>query len=523
MAAVAKKMFLVLGLVVFVSYYPALEAGFAYDDFPAILKNGDVSLKSGLSGLFHHDFWGTDIKDHQSSHKSYRPVTVLAFALDRSLALATGLPEPFVFHLTNLLLHWANSWLMYIYLTTLIKDTSKRWGRSVAAISSVLFAVHPVHVESVTGLVGKADLLYSWCVLAAVVLGLKLKRIFALVSSTTILAVLAVLCKEQGIMLLPISVCQDLLLYLFPQRRRSCSSGKYCIAIVAAKFALCLALVYWRLKLMDFESPRFQVGDNPAAFIESRVWRTVNLWYLYALNFWLLLVPDWLCFDWSMGCLDLVGPADIGKTSVAAVFLAASAASGLKVATLVVDCCRSKKAKKNGGKEVAAVAMSTACLVLPFIPASNAFFTVGFVVAERNLYLSSLGFCVLVGLGFSRLRINGKVISVKPLAEAGMVGLILTHAARCHLRSCDWRDEERLFMSGLRVCPKNAKIYYNLAKLWSDDDGGGGGQGQEGRVVAFYRKAIELWPNYEHALNNLANILKRMPSGTGFQGEDKFL
>ena len=43
---------------------------------------------------------------------------------------------------------------------------------------------------------------------------------------------------------------------------------------------------------------------------------------------------------------------------------------------------------------------SLALMALPFIPASNLFFPVGFVVAERVLYAPSMGFCLLVALGF---------------------------------------------------------------------------------------------------------------------------
>ena len=44
-----------------------------------------------------------------------------------------------------------------------------------------------------------------------------------------------------------------------------------------------------------------------------------------------------------------------------------------------------------------------ALLVLPFLPASNLFFPVGFVVAERVLYMPSMGFCLLVAHGFRNL------------------------------------------------------------------------------------------------------------------------
>lgn len=48
-------------------------------------------------------------------------------------------------------------------------------------------------------------------------------------------------------------------------------------------------------------------------------------------------------------------------------------------------------------------------LVLPFVPATNLFFYVGFVVAERILYLPSVGFCLCIGIGFDRIRSSSSV------------------------------------------------------------------------------------------------------------------
>lgn len=50
--------------------------------------------------------------------------------------------------------------------------------------------------------------------------------------------------------------------------------------------------------------------------------------------------------------------------------------------------------------------MGVAMLVVPFLPASNIFFQVGFVVAERVLYLSSGGYCVLFVLGLAYISKN---------------------------------------------------------------------------------------------------------------------
>merc|ERR1712018_676676 len=73
-----------------------------------------------------------------------------------------------------------------------------------------------------------------------------------------------------------------------------------------------LSIVYGRLWVMDFRAPTFQEGDNPTAFINSLCLRFLNYSYIYWLNLWLLLSPNWLCFDWSMGCLDYIRHFDFG-------------------------------------------------------------------------------------------------------------------------------------------------------------------------------------------------------------------
>lgn len=47
-------------------------------------------------------------------------------------------------------------------------------------------------------------------------------------------------------------------------------------------------------------------------------------------------------------------------------------------------------------------------MVFPFLPASNLFFPVGFVIAERILYIPSMGFCLLVAYGWTRVYSSNK-------------------------------------------------------------------------------------------------------------------
>ena len=78
-------------------------------------------------------------------------------------------------------------------------------------------------------------------------------------------------------------------------------------------------------------------------------------------------------------------------------------------------------------------------------------------------------------------------------------------------RGLEWGTEETLFKSGLRVCPKNAKVHYNIAKLSNDSD----------IAIEHYTRALDLWPSYEHAMNNLGNIYKNI--GEFEQAEILFL
>lgn len=54
------------------------QGDFVFDDSEAILSNNDLKPETPLSDLFVHDFWGSKL-DSKTSHKSYRPLTVLTF------------------------------------------------------------------------------------------------------------------------------------------------------------------------------------------------------------------------------------------------------------------------------------------------------------------------------------------------------------------------------------------------------------------------------------------------------------
>nr|NVI79137.1 putative transmembrane and TPR repeat-containing protein CG4050-like protein [Cucujiformia]NVI79268.1 putative transmembrane and TPR repeat-containing protein CG4050-like protein [Cucujiformia] len=73
-------------------------------------------------------------------------------------------------------------------------------------------------------------------------------------------------------------------------------------------------------------------------------------------------------------------------------------------------------------------------------------------------YMPSMGFCMLVAFGWDIIheRIN------KKLSWFLLAILVISHTAKTHLRNWDWQDEYTVFMSGLRVNQRNAKLFNNV-------------------------------------------------------------
>lgn len=120
-------------------YANSVWAEFAFDDAEAVIRNVDVKGKSNFSELIRHDFWGHDITSNLS-HKSYRPLTVLT--LRWSFTLAGGM-HPMGFHTANIIMFGFVCLLQLQVFQCLLSS------QLTSLLAGILFAVHPVHTESV--------------------------------------------------------------------------------------------------------------------------------------------------------------------------------------------------------------------------------------------------------------------------------------------------------------------------------------------------------------------------------------
>lgn len=515
---VPKLSFIPAAVIVFMlgtaCFANSCSGDFVFDDTEAILNNADIKSDASLEKLFRHDFWGTKL-DSNSSHKSYRPLTVLTFRWNYSFA--NGL-HPWSFHVVNVILHGVVCVLFLKVFSCLLAGNTVSCLKQFPApkssfLCALIYSVHPVHTENVAGIVGRADLLCALlvgmsllCYVQACLSGEEddagIPTDFSLpwLLLSTLLIALAMLCKEQGITAIGISSAYDIIVVcqinLFPFHKKKIiqanqnAKNSWWKSLILRQLILLicgLLLLGIRWRLMGSKAPTFQHADNPHSFISNFFLRLVNYSYIYALNFWLLLNPWWLCFDWSMGCVPTIESFVDPRVCVAMLFW-----TGLFIMILV-------SITYPVGQYKRILSMAFAILVVPFLPASNLFFRVGFVIAERILYLPSAGFCMLVVTGARMIcQFNS---GIRKVVASFFVFLIVVYICRSVQRSAEWQTESKLFTKGEKVCPLNAKVHYNIAKVKSDD-------GEIDFAIERYNLAIKLYPEYDQAMNNLANILK---------------
>ncbi|XP_049738693.1 protein O-mannosyl-transferase TMTC1 isoform X2 [Elephas maximus indicus] len=242
-----------------------------------------------------------------------------------------------------------------------------------------------------------------------------------------------------------------------------------------------IIILYFRLWIMGGSMPLFSEQDNPASFSPYILTRFLTYSYLLAFNVWLLLAPITLCYDWQVGSIPLV--ETIWDTRNLATILLA-----VVMALLSLHCLAAFKRLEH--KEVL---VGLLFLVFPFIPASNLFFRVGFVVAERVLYMPSMGYCILFVHGLSKLCTWLNRCGATTLIVSTVL-LLLLFSWKTVKQNEIWLSRESLF----RLYPRHASALNNLGTLTRDT----------AEAKMYYQRALQLNPRHNRALFNLGNLLK---------------
>ncbi|XP_072385462.1 protein O-mannosyl-transferase Tmtc2 isoform X2 [Diabrotica undecimpunctata] len=594
-------------ILAFLLYYNTLDAGFVYDDRRAILSNPDLLSKTPWVRLLENDFWGTPLSD-SGSHGSYRPLCVLTFRLNYLL----GGFQPWGYHLVNVLLHCLATVLLIRVARLILPKAKSSVGSMVTGLVFATHPIHTEAVAGVVGRADLAACNFYFLSLLAYVAHVRCrdtqychrfckkssvmksdskqyqKIVYALHKSVTscnwpkrqlrdlentelssvsvvmkkrdnvrsccwknnlklwiylvlclLLAIAAMLSKETGITVLGICFVYDLV-YCIPSSKKQARS----LLILASALSIILAA------RLQSRTPHFSSADNPTARETELITRFFTFCYLPVFNFWLLIFPNHLSFDWGMEAVPRITTIRDSRNVISLVFYYGLAHILRKSLGRIrkkdrrgvrdkednncctvchINCsdvhsssCRTSnnnnttnfssslcvcynfcrplvvlRTEKRQHNSNSAIVLSFAFLALPFLPATNILFYVGFVVAERVLYLPSAGLCLLLGLASGTLWECYK--RQRPLFLCGLVLVSVAFSAKTVFRNKDWHSEEALYRSAIPINPP--KAYGNLGSVLSS-------QGRVDEAETAFRKALQHRPNMADVHYNLGILLQ---------------
>ena len=228
---------------------------------------------------------------------------------------------------------------------------------------------------------------------------------------------------------------------------------------------------------------------NPPLFMETP-YRQLNWLYLVFVNTWQLLNPNFLCPDWRFGTIPLITSITDPRNIL----------TMLTFASIIYLGVHSVRYNTNHAKMLF---FGLSLTIFPFIPASNLFFPVGFVVAERVLYSPSMGFCFVIGYGIFHLLKMKRHFFVRGVVILCLLGLIGLMASRVIRRNKEWESNATLYTSGVRCNSKSGVMLTNLGI-------------EHGRMKNFsfaeklYRRSMEIAPEHSRGYSNFGGLMEAL-------------
>jgi tetratricopeptide (TPR) repeat protein len=445
-------------------YSNTLWNRYAIDDVIVVTDNSYT--KKGFGGLkdhFTHDMFEGFFGERGAKLVSggrYRPLSMATFAVEyeimrkirgdkrevideKNLILTEVDPylNPVLSHAINVLLFALTIVLLYFVLVQIIPAkftlATPIGAVSLSLIASILYAAHPLHTEAVANIKGRDEvmcMLFSLLALYASIRYVKTEDIKHIVWGTVIFFI-ALLSKENAITFLAVV---PLVYYFFTKAQ----TKHYAIAVglftsVTAIFLL-LRGAYTQSGLTQ-DSP--EILNNPF-LLATPAERYATAIYTFLRYYWLMIFPHPLTHDYYYNQIAYVNFSD-GK------FLLSFFATVGLVAYALLQL-----------KKKSIAAFGILFFFITFSVASNILFTVGVLMNERFIYMSSLGFCILLAALFFKAQDKWKV---SPNVLTGVLVVIIgLYSAQTFARNFDWKDSFKLFRVDAKHSANSAKIQTSL-------------------------------------------------------------
>ncbi len=449
----AARVLLVLALVLSaLSYVNTLRFQFVYDDLPQIVNNPRVHTWSHAERVFSEHVW-SQLGGQPGNY--YRPLFILWLMVNYSLF---GL-HPMGWHAITVLSHLAMVVMVYLLLRRVLGD------RLTAAMGTIIWAVHPTHIETVAWISGVPDSLLGVFLIGSVLTFARAQeeegRRAVWTAASVVLYALAMMSKETGVMLPLILFGYEWLLI----RRRGNERGSpaqiirrylpYAVAGVAY-------LIVRRLVLHQLSYPDEKPWINVVLTLPSLMW-----FYIREL-FW----PANLSVFHDTPLV-----AHPGLTSFVLPLIGVAAGAGALVYA-------SSKAR-----EVAFGAWWLVVLMVPPIMGIYTFIPED-LVHDRYLYLPTVGLAIVCAWAIRKIRSPGWELFGAPGVQMSItlaLGVIM--AASTVAQDVYWTNDVILYAHAVQTAPNNVLAINHLANEFYK-------RKEVAKTMALYNRSLQVKPHW---------------------------
>ena len=453
---------LLAGILIFitlVAYIPAIQGGFVWDDNDHLTENQNIRSLQGLGKI-----WFAP-----KSNYLYYPLTFSSFWLEYRL---WGL-NPTGYHVVNVLLHALSALLLYRILLYL--NLPGAW------LAAAVFALHPVHVESVAWVSERKNVLSGFFYFAS---ALCLFRFFGFTGKREkkpnlwwylaglLLFICALFSKT-----VTCSLPAAMLLVLW-WKRGGVKGGE--VAALAPFFALGLAM-----GLTTAWLEKHQVGalgsEWDLSFVESCLLAGRALWFYLGK----LILPVKLIFNYPRWQVD-------GSLWWQYIYPA-----GVLLVVLILWLIR----RRVGRGPLVAVLFFCGTL-LPALGFFDVYIFRYSFVADHFQYLASVGLiALLIGVA-TKLASRLPKWPQRSFSAVGLIVLLLLGGQTWH-QGYVYRDMETLWNDTIAKNPRSWLALNGLGVVLAE-------QGKFQEAIFHYSQALEVKPDHYKAHNNLGNALARL-------------
>lgn len=424
------------------AYANSFGAGLPFDNHVAIADETRIraATSENLNLIFTEDYWY-----RHSSSGLYRPLTTLSYLFNYAI-LGNG-AAPASYHWVNFLLHAVNTALVFWLALAVFQEAAPAFALAA------LWSVHPILTESVTNVVGRADLLAAFGVLAGLLCHIRSAsarawRKAAWLAAMAMAALIGCFSKESAVVVLAAVAIYD---FSFERREswRSRAPGYAALGGAVLFFLVVRARVLGPLPV-----PIVGVAENPLMGADFWTSRLTALGVL-GKYLWLMVWPARLSADYSYNQV----PVFTWRLTAGDWGTLLGGAACCACAVLAVVCWRRRQR---------AVFFFLAFLFAALAPTANLAILIGTVMAERFLYLPSIGFagCLVVAVYAVCRRLPAGWPWRRVAAPVLLAAIGLAFAGRTFARNFDWASETALWTSAVQVCPDSYKTHQNLATAW---------------------------------------------------------